>query len=105
MGFFTSSPQTVCMVTNAVYSTSLSKHTVLNASIPVTQEPLSSNRSSTSGNSRQQVHSIAHGIGTHFAQEHRDVSPSCSMKLAWLPSLSSLLLSSLLLQRPSGLKL
>ena len=75
IGFSTSSPRTVCVVTNAVYSTSLSKHTVLNASRLVTQAPLSSKCSSTSGNSRQQVHSIARGIATHFVQEHHEVFP------------------------------
>ena len=81
MGVLTSSPLTVCMVTSEVYSTSLSKHTVLNTSMLVIQVVLSSKRSSTSDNSRQQVHSIARGMATHFAQEHHDVLPRRSVKL------------------------
>ena len=102
MGVLTSSPLTVCMVTSKVYSTSLSKHTVLNTSTLVIQVLLSSKCSSTLENSRQQVHSIARGMATHFAQEHHDVLPRYSVKLAWL-SLSSLSISSLLLHRPSWL--
>ena len=102
MGVSTSSSLTLCIVTKAVYRTSLSRQTITNVSKQVTQPSLLSKRSSTSGNLQQQMHSTAHGIVRHFMQEHQEVLPSLSVKLTWqlvsLLSLSLLVLQRLLVQ-------
>ena len=74
IGNSTRSSLTVCMVTEAVYRTSLSKQTTLTRSTPVIQVNLDPfNRSCTISISLQQKHSTALGIKKHFAQEHHEV--------------------------------